>query len=608
MKNIYYLPLIVAGMMLSTSCDDYLDTESKSSYTEKVVFANETLAEDAVINIYSYFGETNSHRSRYMPYYGMNTDAEYYNDLASPTSDDKTSLCSYSAYASNSWMGSSKSYNSYACFFNAIETANCCIEGIRAYGSPETNETMSYLLGEALTLRAQFYYDLIRAWGDVPARFEPVSENTIYLAKSDRDVIYKQIIADLKEAADYLPWPGQSTRTSTVERVNKAYALGLRARLILMASGYSQRPLSLEDAKGSEVRRSNDSELTSDALLKEAYDDLKNVIANSGCKLNSTYESIWDELCTDVVTSNRESIFEVPFGDGRGRFLYHFGVYHLKASDHLTKTNYGGQNCPTPTLFYEYDTEDTRRDVNCVPYKWNDKSTGYTLDNLGSSAANPSFNFGKYDYERMTRQVSSNDDGVNLPVIRYADILLMAAELANDVDNVATAKGYLQQVRERAFNVSDRQKHVTEYLAQITTKDQMLEAIQKERLLEFPGEMLRKQDLIRWNLLGKNVKETVSKMKALRDRTGEYADVPKDVYTRKVNGKLEVYGLNRGETAAPEGDGWTKLGYDFITTVVKDDLINNFYVNDPDTKQFWPLFQTDLDSSNGYLINNYGYN
>lgn len=135
----------------------------------------------------------------------------------------------------------------------------------------------------------------------------------------------------------------------------------------------------------------------------------------------------------------------------------------------------------------------------------------------------------------------------------------------------------------------------------------MLSAIQKERMLEFPGEMLRKQDLIRWNILGKNVKETVTKMKALRDRTGDYADVSKTVYTRTVNGKLEIYGLNHGENGTPEGEGWTKLGYDFITTVVRDDMLNNYYVNDPDSRQYWPLFQTDLDSSNGYLINNYGY-
>ena len=606
MKNRYkYLSMALLAGMAFTSCEDYLDSESKSSYTEKVVFANPSLAEDAVINIYSFFGETNSHRSRYMPYYGMNTDVEYYNDLTNPASDEKTSLCSYSAFVSNGWMGSGSSYNAYTCFFNGIEAANCCITGIRENGKPESNETMAYLLEESLTLRAQYYYDLLRCWGDVPARFEPVTEATVYLAKSDRDIIYKQIIADLKEAAGYLPWPGKTSRTSTTERVNKAYALGLRARLILMASGYSLRPTSLDDPAGSEVRKSTDSYLTGTALLQEAYTDLQNVISNSGCSLNATYESIWDELCQDVITSNRESIFEVPFAAGRGRFFYHFGVYHHTTSDHLSKTKYGGQNCPVPTLFYEYDKADTRRDLNSVPYKWNNGA--YTMENLGNGAGNPSFNFGKYDYERMNRTVTSNDDGVNLPVLRFADVLLMASEIANELNELTDAKGYLEQVRNRAFAPVDRAVNVTAYLNAITNKEQMLQAIQKERMLEFPGEMLRKQDLIRWNLLGKNVKETVTNMKALRDRTGDYADVPTDVYTRTKNGKLEVYGLDRGEFDKPSGEGWTKLDYDFITTVIKDNLLDNYYSNEPDSRQYWPLFQTDLDSSNGYLINNYGY-
>lgn len=606
MKLKYIFIAFMAGTVLG-SCDDYLDVQSESEYNDNVVFSNVPLAEDAVVSIYSYFAQTNSHRARYMPYYGMNTDAEYYNDLESPESDEKTSLCSYSAFASNGWMGSGSNANAYTCFFNGIETANCCIEGIRNNGNPESNSEMAYLLGEALTLRAQYYYDLIRAWGDVPARFEPVTQATLYSAKSDRDVIYKQIIADLAEAATYLPWPGASERTQTVERVNKAYALGLRARLILMAEGYSERPTSLDNATQYEVRRSNDPDLTSTALLEEASQDLQNIISNANLKLNSTYESIWDELCTDVITSNRESIFEVPFENGRGRFFYHFGVYHKTTSSHLSKTNYGGQNCPAPTLYYEYDEGDQRRDVNCVPYKYNN---GYTLEQIETTpnkAGYPGFNFGKYDYERMTRTVTSNDDGVNLPVLRYADILLMKAEIANELGDLSEAKNCLKQVRQRAFASADQAEHVTAYLNNITTKDAMLKAIQKERLLEFPGEMLRKQDLIRWNILGTTVKETVDKMKNLRDRTGDYADVPTDVYYRTVDGKLEYYGLARGENAAPSGEEWTKLNYDFITTAVKADLINNYYVNDPDSRQYWPIFQTDLDASNGALINNYGY-
>lgn len=600
--------LIIAALLpalVLNSCDDYLDEESESEYNDNTVFSNYSLAEDAVRSIYSYFAQTNSHRARYMPYYGMNTDAEVFYDLASPGSNEQTSLCTYSAFQANGWMGSGSNANSYTCFFNGIEDANCCIEGLRNYGNVESNADMAYLLGECLTLRAQYYYDLIRAWGDVPARFEPVTSSTLYMAKSDRDVIYKQIIADLKEAADYLPWPGASTQTSTTERVNKAYALGLRARLILMAEGYAERPNSLDDPSGYTVRRSNDSELTGTALLQEAYTDLQNVINNAGLRLNSTYESIWDELAQDVITSNRESIFEIPFASGRGRFFYHFGVYHRTASPHLSATNKGGQNCPVPTLYYEYDNGDQRRDVNCVPYKWSDN--GYTIANLGTGQAAPSFNFGKYDYERMNREVRSNDDGVNLPVIRYADILLMAAELANELGDLSAAKNYFTQVRQRAFSEADRAEHVTAYVNAITTREQMLAAIQHERLLEFPGEMLRKQDLIRWNILGEEVRSTVAKLNQLKNRTGQYADVPHDVYSRTVDGKFQYYGLARGENSVPAGEGWTKLDYDFISTVVTDNMLNNFFVNDPDSRQFWPIFQTDIDASNGALINNYGY-
>ena len=312
---------------------------------------------------------------------------------------------------------------------------------------------------------------------------------------------------------------------------------------------------------------------------------------------------------TDRITiegSHKESIFEIPFNDGRGRFFYHFGVYHKSKSPHLTKTNYGGQNIPAPTLYYEYDNADQRRDVNCVPYKYDN---GYTMAKLGDNDASaPSFNFGKYDYERMTRTVTSNDDGVNLPVLRYADILLMAAEIANELEGPDAAKPYLKEVRNRAFAVADRPANVEAYVNAISSKADMLKAIQKERLLEFPGEMLRKQDLIRWNLLGTAVRQTVTDMRALRDRTGKYADVPTVVYTRtNAAGKLEYYGLAKGETAAPAGEGWTQLDYDFVSATVKDNMLANYFANDPDSRQYWPIFDSDINASNNALINNYGY-
>ena len=100
MKIKYVFTALLAGATLM-SCNDYLDVESESQYNDKVVFSNTPLAENTVISIYSWFAATNSHRARYMPYYGMNTDAECYFDMAQPSSDNKTSLCTYSAFSAN---------------------------------------------------------------------------------------------------------------------------------------------------------------------------------------------------------------------------------------------------------------------------------------------------------------------------------------------------------------------------------------------------------------------------------------------------------------------------------------------------------------------------
>ena len=105
MKIKYVFTALLAGATLM-SCNDYLDVESESQYNDKVVFSNTPLAENTVISIYSWFAATNSHRARYMPYYGMNTDAECYFDMAQPSSDNKTSLCTYSAFSANNWMAS----------------------------------------------------------------------------------------------------------------------------------------------------------------------------------------------------------------------------------------------------------------------------------------------------------------------------------------------------------------------------------------------------------------------------------------------------------------------------------------------------------------------
>ena len=155
--------------------------------------------------------------------------------------------------------------NAWAMMYLGIERANICIRGIRTYGNPEPDTELGQLLGEALTLRAVYYADLVKAWGDVPARFEPINSETIYIEKSSRDTIYKQIIKDLKEASTLVAWPNGTSYTTSVERVNKAFVKALRARLAMVASGYQQYP--------DGVRRSNDPELSVAKMYKIALDE-----------------------------------------------------------------------------------------------------------------------------------------------------------------------------------------------------------------------------------------------------------------------------------------------------------------------------------------------
>ena len=599
MKNIYILAcLLLVGFI--TSCSDFLSAPSQSSFSEERVFQNEKLTENMIFNVYSFFAQTNSHRGRFQPYYGMNTDIEMVNatDLT-----DATSLCNYSAVPANSQMSGTKDPNTWTCFYNAIEAANVCLEGIEKYGNPTFDNLMGYFYGEALALRATFYYDLLRGWGDVPARFVPVTSETIYMAKSDRDVIYKRIISDLEKAEDYLPWPGESERTATVERVNKAYAKALRARLCLMAAGYSQRPLNENDHKGSEVRLSNDPDLQKNVLYPIAKQELEDIVHSKKCKLTSSFEEFFRNLCQDKVVAGGESLFELPFADGRGRWMQTFAIYHYDKDKYLSANKKGGQNIPTPTLYYDFDTKDLRRDITCVPYKW---QGGKQVLVTSEPTQKQGWNFGKYRYEWMSR-VISGDDGINQPYVRYSDVLLMLAEVLNELNDLEGAKKYLEMVRKRAFREEDWKEKVEDYNARLLTKEQFFNAIVDERKFEFAGEMLRKEDLIRWNLLGKKINETKVKMDDLRNYRNGYSVLPRKVYYRQMpdGESLEVYGLHVGEDNAPQGDGWQSV--DWQNAVVTDARVERFYMNDPDKRQFWPIFQSDLDTQMGSLINDYGY-
>lgn len=592
MKKIFIIIFgIIAGLF--TSCqEDFLDAPAKSTLDESIIFSNAGLAKGAVDGIKEPFGQTNSYRGRFTPFYGFNTDTEW-NLNSDKENDAQADLMIYDAKPSNLQMNTQN--NAWSQMYTGIERANICIRGLRTFGNPEPGTELGQLLGEALTLRAIYYADLMKAWGDVPARFEPINSETLYIAKSSRDIIYKQLIADLGEASTLVAWPNETSSTTTVERINKAFVKGFRARLAMVASGFQQYP----DA----VRRSTDPDLSVASMYQLALNECRDVINSGRAGLEPSFESFWKKYNQENITAGGESLWEIPFADGRGRVLFSFAVRH-RSVDQYTGQPRGGTAGPLPTVFYDYDESDLRRDVTCVPYQWGTATAGISKQELIGS---DTWNFGKYRYEWMNRFVTStNDDGVNKIYMRYAEVLLIAAEAANEIEGPNAAAPYLKEIRKRGFATGDHAVKVDAYVDVLNTKQAMHNAIVNEHKFEFTGEMERKQALIRWNLLKTNLEEAKVKMANFKNRTGEYADVPTTLYFKYKadNETLEIYGLNRGENVDP-GVDYSSKTWNSLTDIKVNSLFKTG-VN-PDDRQFWPIWQVFLDGSNGKLVNDYNY-
>lgn len=597
-----FAAVLMAGGL--TSCSDFLDQSSDSSLDGKNIFSTYEYAEGTIANIYQEFGEQN-YRARSI-WYGYNTDVEVYS--GSNKADGKADLATYNAGTANDQMNVKTGTDLWAKMYAAIERANLAISGLRE-NADLTDAKNKQLLGEALTLRALFYVDLINMWGDVPVRFEGVNSSNMYAAREDRDVIYKQLIADLQEAQDLCAWPNELSETQTVERVNKAFVKGFLARVCMQAAGYAQR-------MDGENRLSTDPELTKEKLYPIALQACKDVMAQEGkyVALKNNFEDIFNNngVSGDVITAGSESLFEIGYSNSpaRGRIMYTFGIRHTGADNMTGMDKKGSDVGPVPTLYFDYDKNDTRRDVTCCPFQWEKGKQ--------KLQAFKSWSFGKLRYEWTNRLIpNGNDDGINKLYMRYADVVLMRAELENELNGPAAAAPYLEKIRKRAFGGD-----VSSYINKVSaSKESMFNAIVEERGLEFAGELIRKADSIRWGLLKSKMDETKAKMNAivnLKDYDTEhpYSQLSGHIYYKMVpfywtrgdvsytepEAKLSLYGLNYGETDLdPEGyDEYTDSegkASTWIKPNALDDVTDYLYVQDPDKRQYWPIFNVNLNDN-----------
>lgn len=574
--------LLSVAMISVTSCKKYLGVEPVSSFGPEYVFSNVTNAEKVVLGAYSDLGGDQGYGIRISMYYPYDND-EMMGQGGSSGDNERRDIARYAATAGNTQLASP--FNQ---LYNGVERANICIYNIPLMpqytnGTDTEKKQLQKLYGEALTLRAQFYFELIRNWGDLPAHFKPSSfESDLFKTKTDRDSIYNVIIDDLGKAADLVPW--RSASGTTNERISQGAVRALRARIALFRGGYSLR-------KSKTMERSADYK----TYYQIARDECQKIMASGEHKLNSSFQSVFkDAIGAHKEEPNGEIIWEVGMsGGGSGFGDSKLGYYNGP------RYNGTGNGALTilPTYFYSFDSTDTRRDVTCAPYN--------ILKDLTLEARTlQTMTDGKFrrDWNSITTS-QAQYFGTNWPLIRYSDVLLMFAEAENELNNGPTtaATNALTQVRLRAFggNASLIGTIPPDYAGFFT-------AIMKERQLEFGGEGIRKFDLLRWNKLKERLDAVKVVLVAMAAGVAPFDNLPATMYYKP--GATSMQWGNSfyypAPAAAPTGYtssiSWVGSG---ITTTITQYLASNFTAG---KSELLPLPQSAIDA-NPKLSQDYGY-
>lgn len=356
---------------------------------------------------------------------------------------------------------------------NLLETWKACYEGINRVNYLEENKNKleftgkDALYGEIYFLRAYYYFELVKFFGDVPLFTEKrlgVTDSKTQKRAPKADV-YKQIELDLNNAIAVLP-PSSPQKG----RITKYAAYALLGKAQLYQNKFDEAAKSLENVIAGPF---------------DLVQDFGSIFLHSGENgIESVFEIQYSNVSPYYDWSNP--------GRGQGNLAVQIaGIRNLTGSSPYAQG--WSTNLPTANLANAYSAGDKRKDVT-------------VLDIEAYKAANPQFNItylvapykntGLYNQKYLPRvgetsgQVELNYLN-NFRAIRFADVLLMAAEANNraTTPNDTKAQSYLNRVRERAFG--DQAHNIS------ATGTALKEAIWKERRLELAMEGDRFFDLVR---------------------------------------------------------------------------------------------------------------
>lgn len=494
--------VIMTAALGALSCKKYLSPQPISSFDAGIVFNNEVNAKAALMGAYMAMAGD--------PAYGLFASYQYvYDDdaiLGGGAGLDvaRRQQAHYTLNASNADI-----LSTYNQLYQGIERANNCIYYIprmQQYQAGGTVAELKRMHGEALVLRAQYYFELTRLFGDLPEQRVPTAFiASPFLGRTHRDSILTHIIADLEEAKALLPW---RTAVAQDERFTKGTAMALRARLALFRGGYALRQNGQVDRAADYIDYYRLAMGECDSLLKRRDQHT----------LMPEYRAMFKDVINAhvAVDPQGELMMQVATALGTNSSDSRIGI-----ASGTRMNGVGGPFGPAlPTYFYLFDSTDVRRDVTLVPYqivqdvygRGNASHTIYDGKFRRDWVSNPSFYFSSgatSGNNPVTLTPASNASlttmQLNWPLIRFSDVLLMYAEADNEINNAPSSQA-IEAFREVSLRAHAGNAALVPSIP--TDKDGFFKLLVKERALEFGGEGIRKYDLIRWNLLGTALAET----------------------------------------------------------------------------------------------------
>ncbi|MEG3656795.1 RagB/SusD family nutrient uptake outer membrane protein [Arenibacter palladensis] len=440
MKNKF---LLIASIAILFGCSDNLDLYPTTQFTQGSFYQNEEQMEQAVNEIYHQLGSIYGPTGLPSLFGTLRSDNAHIITTAAGSNYldqiDNFTITSNNGHVENAWENS----------YKAIDICNNILYQLESTTLDIDSSKLNMMKGQTLSIRALIYFNMVRVWGAVPYIDKKITPNESFdYLRVPPGEIYKNLIEDLNFAKDNLP---EAYTGKDIGRVTKYGAAAILAKLYLTIQN-----------------------------LPAAQNELENIIDSGYYSLDANNDGVVDVddylfLFLPDTKNSKSSILEVQYLSGENAFnSSHQNAYapwdfnfHLPGQ---TRTFRGvGLNTPTKDLEEEFEDNDPRKEVSIYP--------GYTNLKTGD--------FVEYPFTMKFYDPDFENAGQNIEIIRYADILLMYAEVTGNPD-------YLNMVRARV--------DLPLYGSSAYPSDKystLLSAIYHERRLELCFEFHRFFDLVR---------------------------------------------------------------------------------------------------------------